>query len=367
MTDLERAIQVLEQGWLKAPASPESPAKKVDLRKRMKYHKVPGFSVVLIDQEKLAWAKGFGILETGRDEFVTTDTIFQAASISKPVSAMVALHLVEAGLLDLDADVNDWLHSWKVPENKHTRAHKVTLRYLLSHTAGVSIHGYLGYSVDSPLPTLPQILDGQPPANSKPVRVNQDPGKGFVYSGGGYVLVQQLIEDVTGRSLASLTKELIFNKLGMTNSTFDSLLPQVYLPQAATAHNRKGEPVPGKWHIYPEQAAASLWTTPSDLACLIVEVFKSYKNKSNLVLSAEMTRQMLTPQVSWNGLGFLLIIVDGITKFEHPGWNEGFHSLLVGCPETGQGLVWMTNGANGKRLGREVMHALPEGFGWSGY
>jgi CubicO group peptidase (beta-lactamase class C family) len=214
---------------------------------------------------------------------------------------------------------------------------------------------------------LKQILEGKPPARSKPVRAVQAPGTGFLYSGGGYMVVQQMIEDVTGRSLADLAQELIFSRLGMAKSTFDSLLPEAYLPRAATAHRRDGEPVPGKWHIYPEQATASLWSTPSDLARFVVEVLKSDQGESNRVLSAEMTRQMLTPQVSWVGLGFPIIEEDGRTKFEHPGWNEGYHSLLVGCLDTGQGLVWMTNGAKGKHLGREVMRAIPGVFGWSGY
>jgi CubicO group peptidase (beta-lactamase class C family) len=184
------------------------------------------------------------------------------------------------------------------------------------------------------------------------------------------MVVQQMIEDVTSRPLAVLAKEIIFDKLDMTNSTFDSRLPPAYLPRAATAHNRKGKPVPGKWHTYPEQAAASLWTTPSDLARLIVEILKSLKNESNLVLSAEMTRQMLTPQVNigvdWDcGLAFNIVQKDGMTTFGHPGWNEGFHSILLGCLEAGQGLVWMTNGENGNRLGHEVSRGLAEIVWWS--
>jgi CubicO group peptidase (beta-lactamase class C family) len=373
MADLEQAIQAIEHGWLKATSNKERPVRKMEIRRRMKFHHVPGLSIAIINQGELAWAMGYGVLEAGGEAVVTNETMFQAASISKPVSAMVALHLVEAGMLDLDADVNEVLRSWKVPKSRHTQAHsdgvhpKVTLRGLLSHTAGLTVHGFPGYSTDAQLPTLQQVLNGEPPANSKLVRVGQVPGKAFSYSGGGYVLVQQIIEDVTGKPLANLAQELIFDKLGMVNSTFDSPLPLARIPQAASAHNRNGEPVPGKWHIYPEQAAAGLWSTPSDLARLIVEVLKSYKNESNLVLSAEMTRQMLTPQVGWVGLGFPIIKMDSKTKFMHPGWNEGFHSLLVGCPDTGQGLVWMTNGQNGKRLGREVMRAIPEAFGWSGY
>ena len=337
----------------------------------MKYHKVPGFSVAFIDQEELAWTKGYGVLEAGSETPVTNETIFQAASISKPVTGMVALHLVEVGLLDLDADANDFLRSWKIPKSKYTQVRpdgvhpKVTLRGLLSHTAGLGIRGYPGYPSGSELPTLQQILKGEPPATSKPVRVVQAPGEAFNYSSGGYLVVQQMIEDVTGRSLVVLAEEIIFDKLGMGNSTFDSRLPQAYLPRAATAHRKTGEPVPGKWHTYPEQAAASLWTTPSDLACLIIEVLKSNKNESNLVLSSEMTRQMLIPQMSLGGLGFNVVIRDGMTRFGHPGWNEGFHNIMLGCPETGQGIVWMTNGENGRRLGWEVDRGLAEIVRWS--
>ena len=371
MTELEQAIQAIEHGLLEVTRGGERPAKKMELSKRMKLYKVPGLSAAFVHQEELAWAKGFGVMEAGGDKPVIPETIFQAASISKPFTGMVALHLVEAGLLDLDADANDFLRSWKIPKSKYTQVRpdgvqpKVTLRGLLSHTAGMNIHGYPGYPAGEELPSLQQILNGKPPATSKSVRVNQAPGTAFKYSGGGYLVAQQMIEDVTGKPLAVLAKELIFDKLGMTSSTFDSRLPQAFIPRAATAHLKTGEAVPGKWHTYPEQAAASLWTTPTDLARLIVEVLKSLKNESNRVLSAEMTRQMLIPQMSLGGLGFNVVIKDGLTRFGHPGWNEGFHSIMIGCPESGQGLIWMTNGENGRRLGWEVSRGVAEVVGWS--
>jgi CubicO group peptidase (beta-lactamase class C family) len=361
MINLEQIVQAVEHGLLK---SKTSNAKKMELDRRMAYHKVPGFSLAIIDQGKIAWANAYGVMEAGGDKMVTPDTLFQAASISKPVSAMVALHLVEKGLLDLDSDVNEALRSWKVKENKYTQTHKVTLRGLLSHSAGLNVRGYLGYSAGVPLPSLQQILNGQPPANSMKVRVVQEPGTTFKYSGGGYVLLQQLIEDVTGESLAELAQEFILDKLGMANSTFEYPLPQAYIPQAAAAHRKNGEPVPGKWHRYPELAPAGLWSTPSDLACLISEVYKSYHSGSNRVLSTEMTRQMLTPQVGIGGLGFNIIQPQGRTIYGHPGWNEGFHSLMLGDLDSGQGLVWMSNGENGKVLGWEVMRGLAEIFDW---
>lgn len=371
MTELDRAIQAIEHGLLKVTRSGQLPAKKMDLSRRMLDYKVPGISLAFIDQEELAWSKGYGVVEAGGDTPVTGETIFQAGSISKPVTAMVALRLVEAGMLDLDADANDFLHSWKIPKSKYTRVRpdgvtpKVTLRGLLSHTAGMGIHGYPGYPSGRQLPTLTQILNGEPPAFPRPVRVVREPGNAFQYSGGGYLVAQQIIEDVTGRPLAALAQEIVFSKLGMASSTFDSRLPQAYLPRAATAHRRTGEPVPGKWHTYPEQAAASLWTTPADLARLMVQILKSYKNESNLVLSAEMTRQMLIPQLGLGGLGFNVVIRDGMTRFGHPGWNEGFHSMMIGCPETGQGIVWMANGENGRRLGWEMTRGLAEIVRWS--
>ena len=287
MTELEQAIHAIEHGLLRVTRSSKGSAKKMDLSQRMKHYKVPGFSAAFVYQEELAWAKGFGVMEAGSGKPVTSETIFQAASISKSFTAMVALHLVEAGSLDLDANANDFLRSWKIPK-KYTRTDpdgvqpKVTLRGLLSHTAGMNIFGYPGYPSGSELPTLQQILNGKPPATSKPVRVVKAPGTAFKYSGGGYLVVQQMIEDVTGRPLAALAKEFIFDKLGMASSTFDSKLPQAFLPRAATAHSKTGELIPGKWHTYPEQAAASLWSTPSDLARFIIEVLKSLKNNLTL-------------------------------------------------------------------------------------
>jgi CubicO group peptidase (beta-lactamase class C family) len=376
MTEFEQAIHAIEHGLLEVTRNGERPVKKMELSQRMKHYKVPGINAAFIYQEELAWAKGFGVMEAGSEKPVTVETIFQAGSISKIVTAMVAVHLVEAGLLDLDADANDFLRSWKIPKSKYTQARldgvqpKVTLRGLLSHSAGLGIHGYPGYPAGRELPTLQQILNGESPANSKPVRVVQVPGKAYKYSGGGYLVVQQMIEDVTGRPLAALAQESIFDKLGMASSTFDARLPDAFLPRAATAHRRTGELVPGKWHTYPEQAAASLWSTPSDLARLMIEVLKSLKNESNLVLSSEMTRQMLTPQanigVGWDcGLALNTINKDGLTRIGHPGWNEGFHSIMLGCPETGQGIIWMTNGENGRRLGWEVSHGLAEVVKWS--
>jgi CubicO group peptidase (beta-lactamase class C family) len=376
MTALEPALHALEHGLLPFSKKDEPPAQMVGLRRRMADYKVPGVSVAFVYQDELAWAQGYGVAEAGGDRPVTPATIFQAASISKLVTAMLALHLVEAGHLDLDAEANTLLRTWKIPDSKYTQPgrdgapRRVTLRGLLAHSAGLNIRGYTGYPAGRELPSLQHILNGELPANSEPVRVVQPPGKAYKYSGGGYLVVQQMIEDATGRSLADLAQEIIFDRLGMAHSSFETILPQAFLPQAASAHRPTGAPLPGKWHAYPEQAAASLWTTPSDLGRLVSEVLKSYKNESNRVLSVEMTRTMLAPHVNigahWDcALAFNIVNKDGMTRIGHPGWNAGFHSILLGCLEAGQGLIWMTNGENGRKLGLEISHGLAEVVRWS--
>jgi len=367
MTDLERAIQAVEGGLLEPRNEVDTPRDKMALSDRMEHYDVPGVSIALIDQGEISWAKVYGLVEARKEEEVTTETIFQAGSIAKTVTTLVALQLVEAGSLDLEADVNDALRSWKVPESKHTRMRRdgtqpvVTLRGILSHSSGLGTPTYRGYVLGRELPTLHQILNGEPPANSRPVKSVQKPGK-FKYSGGGFLVAQQLIEDVTGRRLTDLAQELVFKRLGMSNTVLYHELPEALLPQAATGHNRVGKSVPGRWHRYREHAAGGLWSTPSDLACLVVEMLKSYDGESNLVVSKEMTRQMVTPHAGIAGLGCFLTMTNGDPRFGHTGWTEGFHSLMVGV--SGQGFIIVTNGENGGKLMWEVMRGVDEVFGW---
>ncbi|MFN2219733.1 MAG: serine hydrolase [Anaerolineae bacterium] len=368
MVDLEQAVQAVENGLLPAIRIAGRPQRSFGLADRMARYHVPGFSMALVQGAEMAWSKAVGLQQAGGDEPVTGETLFQAGSISKPVSAMAALRLVEDGVLDLDADVNEALRSWQVPENEHTHRQKVTLRGLLSHSAGLTVYDYRGYPAGQDLPTVQQILDGRPPANSEPVRVFQQPGAGQRYSGGGYVVMQQLLEDVTGQPFADVVQALVLDELGMANSTFEQPLPGARAARAATAHRGSGDPVPGRWHTYPERAAAGLWTTPSDLARFVVEILKSYAGASNAVLSVEMTRQMLTlPPGGWYGLGFYLIEAEGRMRFQHPGWNEGYHAFVGGEVSTGEGVAWMSSGENGILLGLEMLRGLAKVLGWSGF
>src|SRR5580658_272790 len=273
----------IERGLLPAAIIRGQPLPVMTLADRMKYYSVPGLSIAFFEHGQVAWARGYGLADVAADKPVTPATLFQAASDSKSVTALAALRLVQERKLNLDEDVNVKLKSWKVPDNEFTKNEKVTLRRLLSHTAGVTVGGFAGYKAGDPLPTTVQILNGEKPANNEAVRVARTPGKEFRYSGGGYVVVQLLLMDVTGKSFPALMHDLVFQPLGMTHSTFGEPLPRRLWPNAALPYDAHGEPIQGGWHTYPEMAPAGLWTTPSDLARFANEIEKSYSGQSKLI------------------------------------------------------------------------------------
>jgi CubicO group peptidase (beta-lactamase class C family) len=363
-SDLAARIERVENGLLPpAVLKGEAPA-RMSLADRMKFYKTPGVSIAVINDGRIEWAHGFGVLEAGGKEPVTPKTLFQAASNSKSLTAMVVLRLVEQGKLDLDSDVNKWLVSWKVPENEFTKDQKVTVRRLLTHTAGVSNPGFLGYPVDKPLPTLRQILDGEKPANSNPIRVELKPGTKFVYSGGGYVILVQLMMDVTGKSFPDLMQKMLLEKLGMTHSTFQQPLSPALASTAAAGHLPNGKEMEGKWFVLPELAPDGLWTTPTDLARLLIEVQKARLGKSNKILSTKSINQMLTPQIDNVALGWLVDGKDESARFSFAGSNVGYKSRMLAYMNSGRGVVVMTNGENGAELTSEILRSVAAEYGW---
>ncbi|HKY29035.1 MAG TPA: serine hydrolase [Pyrinomonadaceae bacterium] len=358
--NLAQRIERIENGLLPpAVLKGETPV-RMRLADRMQHYKTPGVSIAVINDGRIEWARGYGFLAAGGSEPVTTETLFQAASISKPVTAMAILRLVQQRKLSLDGDVNDTLLSWKIPENEFTKEQKVTLRRLLTHSAGVTVPGFLGYPAGEPLPNLRQILDGQPPANSAPIRVDILPGSKWRYAGGGYVVLQQLLMDVTGNSFPEFMQKMVLQKLGMTHSTFEQPLSPQRAVVAAAGHLPDGKEMKGKWFVYPEQAPAGLWTTPTDLARFVIELQKSRVGKSNKVLSTAMTKQMLTPQFENNGLG---LFVEG-QRFGFAGANVGFKCRMEGYMNREQGVVVMTNSENGAQLIAEILRSVAAEYGW---
>jgi CubicO group peptidase (beta-lactamase class C family) len=338
---------------------------QLSLQRWMELYKIPGLSVAVFEKNTLVWAKTYGVKEAGGSEPVAIDTLFQAASISKPVTALAALRYVEQGKWSLDANINDKLVSWKVPDNEFTKKQKVTLRRLLSHTAGLTVHGFPGYTVDAPKPTLQQILDGVKPANTEPVRVDLVPGTEARYSGGGLTVVQLMMEDQLKKPFPHILNEAVFTPLGLKRSTFEQPLPPALASNAAAGTHASGKSVEGRWHVYPEQAPAGLWTTPSDLANLTLEVLKARAGTSKRVVSQAMAKQMLTKQSDGFGLGFQL--EEGSDRFGHGGVNEGFTSTLIAFANSGSGVVMMANGDNGPFLFERFAASIAAEYGWKSF
>jgi CubicO group peptidase (beta-lactamase class C family) len=359
-------IRRIERGLLPAAIIKGQPSPAMLLDDRMKYYHVPGVSIAFFDHGKVQWARGYGFADVENKRPVSPDTLFQAASISKSVTAVGALRLVRDGKLKLDEDVNEEFTSWKVSENEFTRTEKVTLRRLLSHTAGMTVGGFAGYREGEPLPTVVQILNGEKPANSEAIRVDQTPGKGFRYSGGGYVAAQLLIMDVTGKSFPRLMRELVFHPLGMTHSTFEEPLPQSLRPNAARPYDTYGNPVEGGWRVDPEMAPAGLWTTPTDLARMAIEIQNAYTGKSDKIISSTLAHEMLAyGSAQVYGLGVALAARGQAPRFWHSGANAGYKAQFVAFAESGEGVAIMTNGDAGLNLIGEIQRGVAQEYGWA--
>jgi CubicO group peptidase (beta-lactamase class C family) len=362
-SDRER-LHRIENGLLPAIMIKGQDTRGMNLEERMAHYKVPGVSIAFFSGGKIRWTQVYGFADAAKMTPVTLETLFQAASISKPISTLAMLRLVQEGKLNLDDDVNVKLKSWKVPDNEFTTEQKVTLRRIVSHSAGLTVHGFAGYRPDEPLPTILQVLDGQAPANSKAVRVITVPGSKWSYSGGGYTVMQLLLTDVTGSAFPDLLNKEVLRPIGMSHSTFALPLPANLRQHAATAYDAVGKPIEGDFHVYPEMAAAGLWTTPSDLALAAIEIQNDHAGKSNKVLSKVMAHQMLTRQKDDWGLGVALSAVDHPLRFGHGGSNDGFQCDLVAYIGSGQGIAVMTNADGGQALIGEIERAFAQEYGW---
>lgn len=374
-------IEFIEQRLASLMAEGADPhaAARSSLTARMAELGVPGVSVAVIEDGHIAWARGYGVVAVGQSERVTPATLFQCASISKPVAAVVALRLVESGALSLDEDVNERLTSWKIPpitywngQGRVDTQPRVTVRQLLSHTAGLTVHGFPGYPVGTPLPRLTEILNGEPPANTPPIRVDTLPGVQMRYSGGGYTVLTQLLQDVTGRPFPALARELALDPLGMTASGFEQPLPPQRARLAARAHRSQRQPIPGGWHIYPELAPDGLWAPPTDLARLALGLQAALRGEPGAILSTATIREMMTAQapeqgVDAVGLGVFLSGEGETARFAHSGGNAGFSCQLLAYQRRGQGAVVMTNSDDGWFVILELCNTIAEAYSWLDY
>jgi CubicO group peptidase (beta-lactamase class C family) len=350
---------------LRSPVAVQGqPPVRWTLADRMRHYHVPGVSIAVIDSGKIAWAKGFGLKEAGGTDSVTTTTIFEAGSISKPTFSLGVMRLVQDGKLDLDEDVNVKLTSWHVPNNRFTEKEKVTLRRILSHNAGLTVHGFPGYEAGTPIPTVPQVLDGVKPANTAPVRVDTFPGAISRYSGGGTTVAMLLVTDFLHEPFPQFMQTTVLGPAGMTHSTYEQPLPAARAGDAATAHDGSGKPIPGKYHTYPEMSAAGLWTTASDLATLAILLQHTYAGQSSAVITESTFKQMLTVQKAPFGIGYEVSGSGPTLEFSHDGSDDGFIARFVAFTSRGQGLVIMTNADRGGDLIGEITAAVAGEYGW---
>lgn len=342
------------------------------LRDRLAHYHTPGVSIAVINDFEIEWAQGWGVCDARSKNKVTTKTLFQAGSISKPIFALGVMRLAQEGQLSLDEDIHHYLSAWRVPANAGWQP-RITLRQLLSHTAGLTVHGFPGYQASEMLPTVTQILNGEFPANTAKVEVNILPGTQFRYSGGGTTVAQQVLVDTLKKPFPQIMRELVLGPLGLTNSTYEQPLPKGWAKEAATAHPWKGIPLKGKFHTYPEMAAAGLWTTATDLAKVGVELLKVFhERKEPALLTKETIEAMLLPQLDHQkvgegdfvGLGFFCKDKDDGFQFGHGGWDEGFVAQMQFYKNTGMGAVVMINSNEGYPLLDEIMHAIAREYEW---
>jgi CubicO group peptidase (beta-lactamase class C family) len=338
------------------------PASFTTLSARMATLHVPGVSIAVIHKGTLEWARGFGVAKASGSP-VTPNTLFQAASISKPITALAILRLVDAGKLNLDTDVSEYLKSWKIPDNQFTAKSRITLRELLSHTAGITVPGFGGYLSGEPLPTLLQTLNGELPANNPPIRVDTVPHSVWRYAGGGYVILRQILEDVTGLPFAELLRDTVLSPMGMTHSTFQQPLSDPALARAAVPHDREGRVVSTGPRVYPELAPDGLWSTPTDLARYVIAVQGSLAGKNGSLLSPSAARAMLTAQLNPYGLGVIVGDDKENPWFTHNGGNYGYPCLFVAYNK-GDGAAIMTDGANGFELGIDILRSIAQEYNW---
>ena len=350
------------------PAPPPSAAALTDIPSLMEYYHVPGVSIAILENSKVARLLVYGVANANTGQPVTESTRFQAGSISKSVAAVTALKFVQDGRIGLDDNINAVLTSWQLPSNSFTAIRNVTLRMLLNHTAGTTVHGFDGYRSTDPLPTLIQVLNGSPPANSPPIVVDKVPGEGFRYSGGGYVVMQQALMDLLGKPFATIAKETVLDPLAMTDSTYEQPLPATESSSASAAHDSSGNVLQGGTHIYPELAAAGLWTTPRDLALFLIELQLSLQGSSNQLISTSLAAEMLSPPPgSTYGLGFDTINAGGEQYFGHTGVNAGFQLAMIAHRSKGMGAVIMTNGDNGGPLIDKILAIIESTEKWPGF
>jgi CubicO group peptidase (beta-lactamase class C family) len=337
------------------------------IEERMAKYKVNGLSIAVINNYDIAWAKGYGWADVENKIPMTTETLFEPGSISKTLNALGILKLAQEDKVDLYADINHYLKSWKFPYDSLSKGKKITLAQLLSHQAGLTVHGFPGHDINGPIPTVNEVLDGKSPSFTPAVRSAFEPDVRFQYSGGGTTISQVILSDVTGKPYDVWMYENVLKPIGMMNSTYEQPPSKDKWPRCASAYNGDGTPIEHKFHVYPEQAAAGLWMTPSDLCQYIIDMQLAWKGQPSKVLSPEMVKLHLTPYNNGPAaMGTFIEDHDGMVYFQHGAGNDGFCGQFFGSLEDGYGVAIFLNTDNGRILS-EVINSVAQHYQWKNF
>jgi len=316
-------------------------------------HRIPGAAVVLVRDGEIAWASGYGFGNKKDGWEVTPDTVFQVGSISKAVAAVGVMQLAEEGLLDLDAPAEMYLTRWQFPQSSYD-VREVTIRRLLSHTAGLAPRGYMGYRPTGEIPSLLASMTGEA-RRGKAVRIVAEPGEGFKYSGGGYSVLELIIEEISGLGFEEYMQKRVLQPLGMEHSSYE--WPLHLQEKTATGYSVFGTSFPT--YLFAEKAAAGLLSSAVDLGRFLINLMEGYRGEE-AILSRATLREMFT-KVDVYGLGFHVHTTpEGELVVSHGGSNQGWKSYMVMFPNKGEGIVILANSDWGTLLYQELTNLWAE-------
>ena len=346
----------------------DSVIKKYNILERMHFYKIPSVSLAIIENGKIKWVKTYGYADIERKRPANKTTLYQVASISKSVNSLGLMKLIQDGKLSLTNDIRNYLKTWVFPDNEFSKNKIINLKNLLSHTAGLSVHGFIGYSMKDSIPTINQILDGKRPSNNEAVKPIFPIGDHFEYSGGGYTVIRKILDDHISTNYDSLMTALVLKPLKLTNSTFSQPLLSKY-KNYAYGTNKEMQTLEGNYYIYPEQAAGGLWSNATDIGKFIISIQEALKGKPNALINEQLTKEMLTPVLNNYALGFGIVEKGGEKYFWHEGESFGYNSMYYGSFTTGKGVVILTNASpeNGQPFIKELLNSVAVACEWKDF
>ncbi len=330
---------------------------------KMTEYKIPALSLAVIKQGEIDWSDTYVNKDYAEEQNLDCSSIFQVASLSKPVTFLAALRMHTAGQIDLDKNIQEYLKDFQIPQGKHTRENPVTFRNIFSHTSGITAGGYQGYARDLPIPSDLDILRASEGVNSPAIEVLAPPNESLAYSGGGYTLAELAVQDIFGEEFSDIMHKWILEPANMTHSEFTQPLPDAQADQVARGYTYSGSMVEGGWHNYPEQAAAGLWSNSIDMAQFLIEIYRAYQGKTSIFSETEI-KSILSHEREGHVYGFMVNRSDDDIAITHYGGNMGYRTGMTISLTSGNGLVYLINSDNGSALGNELLLSTSRVYKW---